>query len=105
MPKQKPMQKKADTTFEVTMGCYDGAETCELVGINERLASLSSDKASFNQAAPPYKKALDECGYRYTLHYEPATTKNRKNIGTTYSGTTPHSAKTSAPIPDTDFLP
>ena len=32
MPKQKPMQKKADTTFEVTMGCYDGAETCELVG-------------------------------------------------------------------------
>ena len=32
MPKQKPMQKKADTTFEVTMGGYDGAETCELVG-------------------------------------------------------------------------
>ena len=48
-------------------------------GINKRLSSLSSDKASFDLAAPPYQKALDECGYRYTLHYEPRTTNNRKN--------------------------
>ena len=49
------------------------------------------------------KKALNECGYRYTLHYEPPTTNKRKKTdnGTTYSGTTPHSAKTSAPISDT----
>ena len=62
-----------------------------LVGINRRLSSLSSDKASFDQAAPPYQKALDVCGYRYTLHYEPPTTKNEKteDNGTTYSGTTP----------------
>ena len=46
-------------------------------GINKRLSFLSSDKASFNQAKK--KKALDECGYQYTLHYEPATTNNRKN--------------------------
>ena len=26
-----------------------------------------------------YKKALDECRYRYTLHYEPPTTNKRKN--------------------------
>ena len=26
-----------------------------------------------------YKKALDECRYRYTLHYEPPTTDKRKN--------------------------
>ena len=25
------------------------------------------------------KKALNECGYRYTLHYEPPTTNKRKN--------------------------
>ena len=25
-----------------------------------------------------YKKALNECGYRYTLHYEPPTTNKRK---------------------------
>ena len=30
--KQQPWQKKGDTTFDVTMGSYDGAETCELVG-------------------------------------------------------------------------
>ena len=48
-------------------------------GINKRLSSLSSDKASFDQATPPYQKALDENGYKYTLHYEPATTTKRKN--------------------------
>ena len=48
-------------------------------GINERLSSLSSDKAYFDQATPPYQKALDKCGYRYTLHYEPPTTNKRKN--------------------------
>jgi len=26
------MAKKGDTTFDVTMGSYDGAESCELVG-------------------------------------------------------------------------
>ena len=30
--KQQAWQKKGDTTFDVTMGGYDGAETCELVG-------------------------------------------------------------------------
>ena len=105
-------------TFDVTMGSYDGAETCALegnfllsqlqsldvtfnlnagnyqsftkpnttlqyvrresnhsstttknipAGINIRLSSLSSDKISFDQAAPPYQKALDDSGYRYTL--------------------------------------
>ena len=180
--KQQPWQKKGDTTFDVTMGSYDGAETCELVGsfllsqlqdlninvglyrddglattnttpretenikkeicrifnrnglritieankkiisfldvtfnlnnstyqphtkpnstlqyvhresnhppittknipagINKRLSSLSSDKASFDKAAPPYQKALDEGGYQYTLRYEPTTTAKRKN--------------------------
>ena len=48
-------------------------------GINKRLSSLSSDKASFDQAAPPYQKALDESGYRYTLNYEPNAPTKRKN--------------------------
>ena len=30
--KQQAWQKKGDTTFDVAMGSYDGAETCELVG-------------------------------------------------------------------------
>ena len=30
--KHQSWQKKGDTTFDVTIGSYDGAETCELVG-------------------------------------------------------------------------
>ena len=30
--KEQSWQKKGDTAFDVTMGSYDGAETCELVG-------------------------------------------------------------------------
>ena len=48
-------------------------------GINKRLSSLSSDKASFDQAALPYQKALDESGYNYTLQYEPPKSNKRKN--------------------------
>ena len=48
-------------------------------GINKRLSSLSSDKASFDKAAPPYQKALDEGGYQYTLRHEPTTTAKRRN--------------------------
>ena len=29
---QQTWQEKGDTTFDVTMGSYDSAETCELVG-------------------------------------------------------------------------
>ena len=47
-------------------------------GINKWLSSLSSDKASFDQATPQYQKALDESRYHYTLHYEPITTAKRR---------------------------
>ena len=36
-------------------------------GINIRLSSLSSDKASLDQATPPYQKAPDESEYHCTL--------------------------------------
>ena len=39
MHKQQPWRKKGDTTFDVTMGSYDGAELCELVG-SFRLSQL-----------------------------------------------------------------
>ena len=48
-------------------------------GINKRLSSLSSDNASFDQAALPYQKALYESGYHYTVQYEPAKASKRKN--------------------------
>ena len=48
-------------------------------GIDKQLSSLLSDKASVDQAAPPYQKALDESGYHYPLHYEPIMNAKRKN--------------------------
>ena len=48
-------------------------------GIKKRLSSLSSDKASFQQAAPPYQKALDESGYHYPLQHEPTKSSKRNN--------------------------
>jgi len=60
-------------------------------GINKQQSSLSSDKASFVQAALPYQKALHERGYNYTLRPLNGVTDN----GTTSCGTAPHSAKTS----------
>ena len=27
------VKKSGDSSFDVTMGCYDGAEVCELVGL------------------------------------------------------------------------
>ncbi|PFX12843.1 hypothetical protein AWC38_SpisGene23131 [Stylophora pistillata] len=48
-------------------------------GINRRLSSLSSDKASFEKAAPAYQKALDDSGYSYILYYEPTHMQRRKN--------------------------
>ena len=70
--------------------------------INRRLSSLSSDKASFDEAAAPYQKALHVSGYRYTLHYEPILETNN---ATTFFSTTLHSAKTSAQTSVTDSSP
>ena len=38
-------------------------------GINKRLSEISSNKEVFDQAAPPYQKALNESGYAFSLHY------------------------------------
>ena len=43
MHKQQPWLKKVDTKFDVPMGSYDGAETCELVG---SLSSFPNYKTS-----------------------------------------------------------
>ena len=38
-------------------------------GIIKRLSEISSNKEVFDQAAPPYQKALNESGYAFSLHY------------------------------------
>ena len=39
--------------------------------INRRLSSISSDRAVFNEAAPPYQEALRKSGYPHQLEFEP----------------------------------
>ena len=50
--------------------------------INKRLSSISSTQQVFNEAIPPYQKALDESGYNFKLTYDPpnnrTNTQNRK---------------------------
>ena len=39
--------------------------------INRRLSSISSDRAVFNEAAPPYQEALRKSGYKHQLEFKP----------------------------------
>ena len=75
-------------------------------GINRRLSSLSSDKASFDQATPHTKKHSTKADTTtlYTTNLLQLLNGETDNA-TTSSGTTPHSAKTSTPTSVTDSSP
>ncbi|KAL9987330.1 hypothetical protein ACROYT_G001617 [Oculina patagonica] len=45
--------------------------------INKRLTSISSNQKVFDEAIPPYQKALDESGYNHKLTYNPQPKRNR----------------------------
>ena len=45
--------------------------------INRRLSNSSSDKCSFDSAAPPYQEALKKSGYSYTLSFDPQPSKHK----------------------------
>ena len=45
--------------------------------INKRLTSISSSKEVFDNASPPYQKALYESGYDYKLTYDPQPAQKR----------------------------
>ncbi|CAH3180189.1 unnamed protein product [Porites lobata] len=76
-------------------------------GIKRWLSSLSSDKASFNQATPPpptRRKTKADTTTLYTTNQLQLLNGETDNA-TTSSGTTPHSAKTSTPTSVTDSSP
>ena len=83
--------------------CWPVCSLWWMVGGSSRggLSSLSSDKAS--SAIPKSTRRMRIPIHSTTNH--PRLTTEKTNNGTTFSGTTPHSAKTSAPISDTDSLP
>ena len=45
--------------------------------VNKRLNKLSSDKESFNKAAPLYQHAQDESGYAHKLEFDPTAQNNQ----------------------------
>ena len=75
-------------------------------GINKRLSSLSSDKASFDEAAPHTKKHSTKADTitLYTTN-QPRLLNGETDNGTTSYGTTLLSVKTSTTISDTDSSP
>ena len=46
------------------------------LAINKRLSEISSDKESFDKAAPTYQQALEKSGYKHQLKFD-ATTKDQ----------------------------
>ena len=65
--KHIPRQKKGNTTFDVTMGSYDGAEACELVGsfllsqlqdLNINVGLYREDGLAITNAAPRDKENI-----------------------------------------------
>ena len=68
---------------------------------NKRLTSISFSEKIFNEAIPPYQKALDESGYTYKLTYNPPKHRRetaREITKETSLGTTPHGTPVSKPI-------
>ena len=47
--------------------------------INRRLSNISSDKRSFDTAAPPYQEALRKSGYNYNLNFDPQPSKDKRS--------------------------
>ena len=48
------------------------------LNINKRLSNISSSKEFFNEAIPPYQKALEESGYDFKLTFNPEQTTRKK---------------------------
>ena len=73
--KHIPWQKKGNTTFDVTMGSYDGAETCELVGsfLLSQLQDLNINDISENMLG--YLSADIICFEKRTVFRERSSRK------------------------------
>ena len=58
--------------------------------INKRLTSISSSQKVFDDAIPPYQKALDKSGYKHKLTYNPQPKRKKSRQRKKFYGTTPH---------------
>ena len=76
----KPFMKPNDTPLYVhKLSNHPPSITKNIpIAINRRLSSISSNQKVFNDAIPPYQKALKESGYDYVLKFEPPPPKRDK---------------------------
>ena len=66
--------------------------------INKRLFNISSDRQSFDSAAPPYQEALRKSGFNYSLHYNPIPPKPKRQRNRNILWFNPHTMSTSPPM-------
>ena len=77
----KPFMKPGNTPFYVN---YDSNHPPSVLrglpdAINKRLSNISSDRRSFDSAAPPYQEALKKSGFDYNLKYNPQPPKPKRH--------------------------
>ena len=65
--------------FRVMMSIVSPRINCTMYLFDRFIIYKAYEKAMPLKLTFVIKKALDECRYRYTLHYEPPTTDKRKN--------------------------
>ena len=82
----KPFTKPNNTVHYVNIASnHPKATTKQLpLGVQQRLASLSSSEEKFMEEAPPYQDALNRAGYSHILKYEKRTAKRRRTRNILY---------------------
>ena len=82
----KPYRKPNDRPLYINVNSNHPPSVTKQIplGINKRLASISSNADEFYKAAPDYQKALDESGYKHKLSMpepdNPAPSSSNGNV-------------------------
>ena len=79
-PSYKPYMKPGNTPLYVNHNSNHPPSVLRSIpeAINRRLSNISTDRQSFDSAAPPYQEALRKSGFNYSLHYNPLPPKPKR---------------------------
>ena len=77
----KPFRKPNDTPCYINTKSNHPPNILKNIpdAVNKRLSEISSSKAIFDDAAPPYQDALKQSGFNHTLEYNPNASSNTKS--------------------------
>ena len=73
----KPFKKPNDEILYINANSNHPANIIKQlpISVEDRLRKLSSNKRIFDEAAPDYQRALDNCGFSYKLEYKKSDVK------------------------------